>query len=236
GAALQLLQLPAHALAELGVEVRERLVEEQDARLDHEAPGQRDALLLPAAQLARIAALEPGQVDLLEHACDARLGLRPADPAHLEAKGDVLVHRLVRPHRVVLEHHAHAASLGRHDAARGGERRRADADHARVGRHEAGDQTQERGLAAAARPEQGHELPVTDLETQIAHGGDATEALRHVLDADPRHHSIRKSRMYSATAVRSTSISSAPGSSSGIQWSASASWFRMSPRHLSTAK
>src|SRR5215468_7274082 len=42
GAALKLLQLPAHALTQLGVQVREWLVEQQNAGLDHEAPGERD--------------------------------------------------------------------------------------------------------------------------------------------------------------------------------------------------
>ena len=55
GAALQLLQLDAHVLAQLGVEVGQRLVEQQDSRLDHEAARQRDALLLAAGQLVRIA-------------------------------------------------------------------------------------------------------------------------------------------------------------------------------------
>ncbi len=58
GAALQLLQLDPHALAQLGVEIGERLVEQQDLRLDHEAAGERDALLLAAGKLAREAALE----------------------------------------------------------------------------------------------------------------------------------------------------------------------------------
>ena len=63
GAALQALQLDAHLLAELGVEVGQRLVEQQDFRLDHEAAGQRHALLLAAGELVRIALLQPGQID-----------------------------------------------------------------------------------------------------------------------------------------------------------------------------
>ena len=44
-------------------------------------------------------------------------------------------------------------------------------DGAVVRRHESGDQTQQRGLAAAARAEQGHELAVADLQAQVADGG-----------------------------------------------------------------
>ena len=59
GAALQLLELDAHVLAQLGVEIGQRLVEQQDFRLDHQAAGQRDALLLAAGELVGIAASRP---------------------------------------------------------------------------------------------------------------------------------------------------------------------------------
>jgi len=76
GATLELLQLPAHALAELGVEVRERLVEEQDAGSTTRLLARATRLLLAAAQLARISLLEPPEVDELEHASDPRRRLR----------------------------------------------------------------------------------------------------------------------------------------------------------------
>ena len=50
---LQRLQFEAHLLAQLGVEVAERLVEQQHLRLGHQRPRQRDALLLAAAQIGR---------------------------------------------------------------------------------------------------------------------------------------------------------------------------------------
>jgi len=79
GATLELLQLPAHALAELGVEVRERLVEEQDARLDDEAPGQSTRCCWPPLSWLGYRCLEPPEVDELEHASDPRPRLRSAD-------------------------------------------------------------------------------------------------------------------------------------------------------------
>src|SRR4030081_1307084 len=42
--ALQALQLEAHALAQLRVEVGERLVEQQQLRLHHQRPREREAL------------------------------------------------------------------------------------------------------------------------------------------------------------------------------------------------
>ena len=62
GGDLELLQegaqLLARLLPQLGVEVAERLVEEDDARLGHQRPGQRHPLLLPAGELGRRAPLE----------------------------------------------------------------------------------------------------------------------------------------------------------------------------------
>ena len=49
-AALQQLQLVLNALAQIGVERAERLVEQQDVGLDHKRASERDALLLPAGQ------------------------------------------------------------------------------------------------------------------------------------------------------------------------------------------
>ena len=55
---VQAADLEAHLLAQVGVEVGQRLVEQQHLRLDHDGARQRHALLLAARQLGRIAALE----------------------------------------------------------------------------------------------------------------------------------------------------------------------------------
>ena len=54
------LDLGAHLDAQLGVEVGERLVEQQQPRLQHQRAGDRDALLLAAGELRGIALAEPG--------------------------------------------------------------------------------------------------------------------------------------------------------------------------------
>ena len=72
--------LVAQLRAHLGVERRERLVEQQDLRLDRERPGQRHALLLPAGELMRIAAALVRQMHELEqpvrHALALSLAIR----------------------------------------------------------------------------------------------------------------------------------------------------------------
>ena len=50
--------LELERLAELPVERAERLVHEQQPRLEHDRPGEGDALLLAARQLARVAVAE----------------------------------------------------------------------------------------------------------------------------------------------------------------------------------
>ena len=52
---VQAAHLEAHLLAQVGVEVGQRLVEQQRLRLDDQRARQRDALLLAAGQLAGIA-------------------------------------------------------------------------------------------------------------------------------------------------------------------------------------
>ena len=61
--ALDLAQLDLHLLAQLGVEIRERLVEQQHVRLDDQRARQRDALLLAARHPPRIAVGETCQPD-----------------------------------------------------------------------------------------------------------------------------------------------------------------------------
>ncbi len=76
-AALQLANLHPDLGAELGVEVGERLVQQQDLRLDHQGAGERHPLLLAAGELARHARAQ------LVQAHQAQRLLHP--PLHLGA-------------------------------------------------------------------------------------------------------------------------------------------------------
>ncbi len=69
--ALDALELELHHVAQLEVEGAERFVEQQRTRVVDQRPGQRDALLLAAGQLGRLALGEVGQPDDLEHLVDA---------------------------------------------------------------------------------------------------------------------------------------------------------------------
>jgi hypothetical protein len=81
----RILQDRAHldrqALAQVDVEVAERLVEQQELGLRRQRARQRDALLLAARQLVRVRARRVGQADELEHAVRARRRARRAELA-----------------------------------------------------------------------------------------------------------------------------------------------------------
>ena len=154
--ALQLRAAPAHLDAQLGVEIRQRLVEQQHFGLDHERARERDALLLAAGELRRPAVGERAEADQLERRGDlARRSRRAAISRRPRAR-----RRRSSPPSCA----ATARSSGTPC------RRCASTAAARVtsrspirmrpvvGVAEAGDQAQQRGLAGARRPEEGEEL------------------------------------------------------------------------------
>ena len=63
---LQRADLLAHRPAQTGIEVRERLVEQQDIRLEHQRARHRDPLLLAAGHLGRQTRAKPLQADEAE--------------------------------------------------------------------------------------------------------------------------------------------------------------------------
>ena len=99
--------------AQLGVEVGERLVHQEDGRLADDRPTERDALALPAGQLLRLAVEQLLELDGLGRLVDAALDLGLGDLAQLEPEGEVLADRHVRVERVALEDHRDVAILGR---------------------------------------------------------------------------------------------------------------------------
>ena len=175
--------LRARLHAQLGIEVGERLVHEEDGRLTHDGATQGDALALAAGELARLAV---EQVLAGEHGrrlVDAALDLGLGRLAQLQAEGHVVVHGHVRVQRVALEDHGDVAVLGGDvvdDPVADGERALGDL-------LEAGDHAQRGGLAAARRADQDHELPVLDLEVQVVDRDDLTEALPDVVERDRSH-------------------------------------------------
>ncbi len=101
---LQVAQLVAHLDAQLEVQVGQRLVEQEQARLQDQGPSDGDALLLPARELGRVAIRHVRQIDELQHLADPAPDLRLPDLAQTQAERDVVEHRQVGKQRVALEH------------------------------------------------------------------------------------------------------------------------------------
>ncbi len=184
---VQAADLEAHLLAQIGVEIRQRLVEEQRLRLDDEGAGERDALLLAAGEFARIARGEVGELGRREDAGDLLGDLRPRQLAQRQAIGDVLGDRHVRPQRVALKDHRHLARFRRQRARRRRHHPVTDRDLAGRRLDEARDQAQRRRLAAAGRTEQADEETVVDAERDVVDHGRRVIALGQVPQLDRRH-------------------------------------------------
>jgi hypothetical protein len=175
--------LHPHLDAELGVEVGERLVEEEDLGVADDGAAHGDALALAARERAGVAVeigLQAQDVGGAGHAL-GDLGLGHA--RHLEGEAHVRGDRLVGIERVVLEHHGDVALAGRqvvhHPVA--------DADGAGRDPLEPRDHAQEGGLAAARGADEDDELPVGDIEAHAMDDLEAPVGLAQIADRDLGH-------------------------------------------------
>jgi hypothetical protein len=103
--------LGAHLHAKFGVEVRQRLVHQEDLRMPHDRATHRDSLALAARQGPRLAVEELVEAEDLCGVVDPLAYLGLGDMLQLQAERHVLEDRHVRIQRVVLEHHRDVALL-----------------------------------------------------------------------------------------------------------------------------
>src|SRR5712671_4278948 len=163
---MQALDLNAHLRAQLGVKVRQRLVEQEHLRIAHDASTERHALLLTTRQLLRLALQHVVQTKHARRTIDRSLDLGFRGSLVAQAEGEIVVYAHVLVERIVLEHHGDVA------VARGQVVNDpiADADITAADVLEARNHAQRRRLAAARRADQGHELLVGNLEIDVLHG------------------------------------------------------------------
>ncbi len=167
GRALHPQDLVAHLQSESGVERRQRLVEQQATRFEHQRAGQRDALLLAARERCGIIVCTVAHADPLQHLHRAGAPLLPGSAAHLQRIGDVLPETHVRKQRIGLEHDTEAACL---------RQLRADilpVDQHAAGRRldEPGQQLEYGGLAGAGCADDGQQFAAADLQRDVEHAG-----------------------------------------------------------------
>src|ERR1039458_5291993 len=207
---LQLLELDLHVLTQLQVERAERLVEQQQRWLEHQAAGDGHALALTARELIDALVRGAGEADPLEHGVGLLSALRFVHNAARAPEGDVLADRHHRNRRQRLHHHIDRPTVRCHAVHAAP----TDLDSAAVRHREAGDHAQQRRLAAARRPQNREEAAAFDRKRQLIDGA----VLGEVLD-QPLYREVRGSQW--AALMRSStrpSISSRPEGIAGYQW------------------
>jgi len=180
-----LLQVPdlfPHPAAKFRIKIGKRLVKQQHLRLQHQRPGHRHALLLPAGQFrgqAVIVALEPNQLQAF-----ARL-VALGGPRKLrlpQSVGHIFDDAHVREQGIGLEHHADVALVRRQK----GDVLPADQHMARGLRFKAGNHPQRRGFAAARGPEQCHQRARFNVERDRIDGDRLSKCLGDAIKPDRR--------------------------------------------------
>ena len=94
--ALDAAQFGAHLHAQLGVQVRQRFVQQQQGRFDDDGARQRHALLLATGHLRRQAGFKSGQSHGGDHGFHLGFQQGRRDLAQAQTKRDVVVHIQVR--------------------------------------------------------------------------------------------------------------------------------------------
>ena len=180
---VQFLDLGAHRDAQLGVEVGQRLVEQEHLRVAHDGAAHGDALALAARQLPGIALEQRGQRQDFRSALDAGRDFIRACAAQLERKAHIVGDRHVRIERVVLEHHGNVALFGLDIV----DHAVADRNRARGDVFEAGEHPQQGRLAATGGADEHDELAILDRNRHAVQNFKIAERLSHVANLYRRH-------------------------------------------------
>ena len=183
--ALQLDQQVQHLRLDRDVERGDRLVRDDELRLQHEGPREPDALPLAATELVRVSAGRLGRhADALEHLVDGRVAvLAGSDPVDTEAFRDQVadLHPGVERADGVLEDDLHVAAHPLHVTSAEPDEIDAVEGDLPLGRLEQAQQrAPEGGLAATGLPDEPEGLSTADLEV------DAVDRLE-VAGGAPQH-------------------------------------------------
>ena len=166
--ALDFVDFVAHIDAQLGVEVGQGFIKEQDRRFHDQGAGQGHTLLLAAGQLVRRAVAKAFQPDHGHDVVDFPLDFVLRQLFDFQAVGHVVEQIQVGEEGVALEDHGRITFVRRQAV----DARVPDIDVAGRGDFKAGDHAQDGRLAAARRAEQGNELAWLDAQVHFLDGLD----------------------------------------------------------------
>ncbi|MNF84319.1 hypothetical protein D3C84_666730 [compost metagenome] len=177
-ALLQDADLAAKVGAHQGIQRAEGFVQQQQAGGEGERPGQRHPLLLAAGDLARVLVGLGIEIHQRQPVIDPLLDGIARQPLILKAEGDVLGHRQVGEEGVGLKHYAKVPLLG----GQQGDLPSPLPDPAAVRQIQAGDGSEQGGLAAAGGAEKADKLPRLNGQRDPFEGLKSTELLVEMLN------------------------------------------------------
>ena len=155
---VQLEEFDPRLDAQLGVQIGQRFVEQEYARIPHDGASDRHALPLASGELAGVAFEKVGDGEDVRRPLHAAYNFLLGSFPHPQAKGHVLVDGHMRVERVVLEHHRDIA-IPREDIV---QEAAIEIDLPPRDFFQAGDHPERGGLAASGRAQEHDELAVVD--------------------------------------------------------------------------
>src|SRR6266702_1552197 len=180
---VQFLDFGTHCDAQLGIEVGQRLVEQEHLRIADDGAAHRDALALAARQLPGITVEQRRQRQDFRGAPDAAGDFLRLGAAQLEREAHIVGDRHMRVERIVLEYHGNVA-LFRLDIV---DDALADRDRSRGDVLEPGEHPQQGRLAATGGADAYDELAILDRNRDAVQNLKITERLSHVANLYRRH-------------------------------------------------
>jgi len=168
---VQLLDLDPGARAQGRIEIRERLIEEEDARFFHQRARQRHALLLPPGELPNPALQQLPNLQRFRHPLHAGIDFLLRALGELQRKGKIAVDIHVRIKGIVLKHHRHLALVRRP----GGDVVVLQQNLALIDLFQTRDQVERGRFATAGWTEQRNERLARNLHRKIIDGARAAE-------------------------------------------------------------
>ncbi|MPM84688.1 hypothetical protein SDC9_131761 [bioreactor metagenome] len=161
----QLDQLSTHLIAQLCVEVAQRLVHEEDLRMANNCAADGDTLALTAGERLGLSLQILGDTENLRRFLHLLVDLSLGNLAQLESERHVFIHGHMRVERVVLEDHRDVAILGGNVV----DETVADVKLTLGNLFQTGDHAQSCRFAAAGRPDENHKLFVRDVKRKLLH-------------------------------------------------------------------